>query len=171
MDKNPNIDEPEDHLEGLDEQFLSGIQCMQQGDVDSAAEHFRRILKVEPRLAEPRMELARILMETSQLQEAEDEIREAIRILESGGQWIEDLEPNQVLSVGYGLLAEILRTRSQSDDAVFGDPEVWKRLVEEAHAVFRKARELDPKNAHADYWAGGFDVDAGEEAEPESDPA
>ena len=168
MDKNAHIEDPEDHLEGLGEQFLSGIECMHKGDVDSAAEHFRRILKTEPRLAEPRLELARILMETSQLHEAEAEIREAIRILESGGQWIKDLEPDQVLSVGYGLLAEILRTRSQSDDAVFGDPDAWKRLVDEAHAVFRKARELDPDNAHADYWAGGLDVDSDKDADTES---
>jgi len=167
MTKDHNIEDPEGHLEGLSDQFLSAIERMQQGDVDSAAEHFRRILKSEPRLAEPRIELARILMETSQLEEAEAEIREAIRILESGGQWIEDIEPHQVLSIAYGILAEVLRTLSQSDAAVFGDPEAWKRLVDEAHAVFRKARELDPDNAHADYWAGGLDVDADKEAEPE----
>ena len=162
MDDSIDIDAAEGHLDGLGQQFLAGIKAMQDGDVDAAAECFRRILKSEPRLAEPRIELARILMETAQLKEAEAEIREAIRILESGGQWIDELEPNQVLSVGYGILAEILRTLAQADEAVFGDPEVWRKLVDEAHAVFQKARELDPKNAHADYWAGGLDVDGGE---------
>ena len=162
-----DIDSADDHLKGLSDQFMSGIKRMQDGDIDAAAECFRRILKVEPRLAEPRIELARILMETSQASEAEAEIREAIRILESGGQWIDELKPDQVLSAAYGILAEILRTVSQSDEAVFGDPEKWRRLVDEAHAVFRKARELDPDNAHADYWAGGLDVDAGQNGDGE----
>ena len=162
MTDSVDISNADDHLVGLGDKFLAGVERMQGGDIDGAAEMFRRILKVEPRLAEPRIELARILMETSQLEEAEAEIREAIRILENGGQWIDELEPDQVLSIGYGILAEVLRTVSQSDEVVFGDPDRWRRLVDEAHAVFRKARELDPKNAHADYWAGGFDVDAGE---------
>ena len=43
----------------------------------------------------------------------------------------------------------------------------WQK-THEAHASFRKARELDPDNTHADYWAGGFDVDgaAGPEGKP-----
>ena len=122
---------------------------------------FRRILTAEPRLAEPRIEPARILIETSQLKEAEAEVREAIRILENGGQWVDGFTENQVLSVAYGILAEVLRVLAEGDDLVFGDPEVWRNVVDESHAAFRKARELDLENAHADYWAGGLDVDAG----------
>lgn len=159
------IDAAESHLEGLDEQFMDGTKRMASGEIDAAAEIFRRILSAEPRLAEPRIELARILIETSQLKEAEAEIREAIRILESGGQWIDAFTENQVLSVSYGILAEVLRVLAEGDELVFGDPETWRNVVDEAHAAFRKARELDPENAHADYWAGGLDVDAGQEAE------
>ena len=160
MDTKIDIEQDEAHLDGLGGLFFEGCKRMQDGDVDAAAESFRRILKAEPRLAEPRIELARILLETTQLKDAEAEIREAIRILESGGQWIENISPNQLQSVAYGILAEVLRVMSQSDEAVFGDPESWRKLVDEAHAVFKKARELDPDNAHADYWAGGLDVDA-----------
>jgi tetratricopeptide (TPR) repeat protein len=156
-----DIDGAETHLEGLDQQFMDGLKRLESGDVDSAAEVFRRILSAEPRLAEPRIELARILMETRQLKEAEAEIREAIRILENGGQWIEALSEAQVQSVAYGILAEVLRVLAEGDELVFGDPETWRNVVDEAHAAFRKARELDPENAHADYWAGGLDVDAG----------
>ena len=156
-----DIDGAETHLEGLDQQFMDGLKRLESGDVDSAAEVFRRILYAEPRLAEPRIELARILMETRQLKEAEAEIREAIRILENGGQWIEVLSEAQVQSVAYGILAEVLRVLAEGDELVFGDPETWRNVVDEAHAAFRKARELDPENAHADYWAGGLDVDAG----------
>ena len=163
MTEKIGIDAPESHLEGLDEQFIDGTKRLADGDIDAAAEVFRRILTTEPRLAEPRIELARILIETSQLKEAEAEIREAIRILENGGQWVDGFTEEQVLSVAYGILAEVLRVLAEGDDLVFGDPEVWRNVVDESHAAFRKARELDPENAHADYWAGGLDVDAGRE--------
>ena len=165
MTEKIELDAAESHLEGLDDQFMDGTKRMAAGDIDAAAEIFRRILSTEPRLAEPRVELARILIETSQLKEAEAEIREAIRILENGGQWIDAFSENQVLSVAYGILAEVLRVLAEGDELVFGDPETWRNVVDEAHAAFRKARELDPENAHADYWAGGFDVDAGQDGD------
>ena len=161
MTDGPNFDETETHLDGLGEQFLGALKCMQSGDVDAAAEKFQRILRAEPRLAEPRIELARILIETKQIREAEAELREAIRILESQGQWLDTLPENQVTSIAFGLLGEALRCLSESDEVVFGDREEWRAIVDEAHAAFRKARELDPTNSHADYWAGGLDVDAG----------
>ena len=133
---------------------------MEKGDIDAAAEHFQRILRVEPRLAEPRIELARILLETKQPKEAEAEVREAIRILEAKGLWLDTLPENQVSSVAFGLLGEALRCLAETDAIVFGDPEAWRAIVDEAHAAFKKAKELDPDNSHAGYWAGGFDVDA-----------
>ena len=162
------FNDAEDHLKDLDAQFMAGIEMFAKSDIDGGAECMRRILRVEPRLAEPRIELARVLVETDQLTEAEAEIREAIRILENGGQWIDLLPENEVQSVAYGLLAEILRKRAESDEVVFGDSTQWRAIVDESHAAFRKARELDPKNAHADYWAGGFDVDDETRGEPRS---
>ncbi len=158
---------PEEHLTGLNEQFMDAIQRMEKKDIDGAAEQFRRILQVEPRLAEPRIELARILIETQQTEEAEPEIREAIRILENGGQWLESLSENQVLSVAYGLLAEVLRIRAEDDAVVFGDADQWRAIVDESHAAFRKARTLDADNAHAEYWASSFDIDADAESSTE----
>lgn len=165
---NVDVNVAERHLDGLDDKFMVGLEKLRAGEIDAAAEIFRRVLQVEPRLAEPRIELARILMETKQLTEAEAEAREAIRILESGGQWIDALKEPQVLSIAFGILAEILRVRGESDEVVFGDPEKWRNIVDEAHAAFRKARELDPENAHAGYWAGGFDVDVDGGAEDDS---
>jgi len=160
MSDNGNLDSPEDHLAGLDEQFMQGVTRMEKGDIDGAAELFRRVLQAEPRLAEPRIELARILIETRQVDEAEAEIREAIRLLESGGQWLDAIPEHQVQSIAYGLLAEALRLRGEADEIVFGDPETWRAIVDESHAAFRKARELDPENSHAEYWASSFDLDA-----------
>jgi len=162
MAEKPDLNAPEDHLTGLDEQFMEAVARMEKQDIDGAAEQFRRILQIEPRLAEPRIELSRILIETRQIDEAEAEVREAIRILENGGQWLEEIAEHQVQSVAYGLLAETLRMRAETDDVVFGDPNTWRAIVDESHASFRKARELDPENSHAEYWASSFDVDSGE---------
>ena len=164
MTDQDDFNAPEEHLTGLNEQFMDAIQRLEKKDIDGAAEQFRRILQVEPRLAEPRIELARILIETQQAEEAESEIREAIRTLENGGQWLESLPENQVLSVAYGLLAEALRIRAEDDAVVFGDADQWRGIVDESHAAFRKARKLDPDNAHAEYWASSFDIDADTES-------
>jgi tetratricopeptide (TPR) repeat protein len=164
MTEQQSFDESEQHLEGLDAAFMDGVKRLESGNIDGAAEAFRRILKKEPRLAEPRIELARILVETGQLREAEAEIRESLRILEGGGLWLDSLPEDQVKSVAFGMLAEVLRRLAETDDVVFGDPEAWRAIVDESHAAFRKARELDPSNAHATYWAGGLDVDSGADA-------
>jgi tetratricopeptide (TPR) repeat protein len=170
MDEQANLEKPEVHLAGLDNQFMDGIARLEKRDIDGAAELFRRILQTEPRLAEPRIEMARILIETQQIDEAEAEIREAIRILENGGQWLEILSEKQVQSVAYGLLAETLRIRAEADEVVFGEPDTWRAIVDESHAAFRKARELDPDNSHAEYWASNFDIDANQSDDSTDEP-
>src|SRR5438045_1051925 len=91
-------------LEALQARFLQALQARTRGDVDTAAELLRGMLKVEPRLAEPRLELSHILLETGQLSEAEDQAREALRSLEGDGRWTEDLDDSQLLSLGWGTL-------------------------------------------------------------------
>ena len=61
----PDIDQPEEHLEGLGDQFMEAVRRMEKSDIDGAAELFRRILQKEPRLAEPRIELARLRNSTN----------------------------------------------------------------------------------------------------------
>ncbi len=158
-DRDPNLDPsdptlgPESHLEGLGGRFLVGVQHVQQGRIDRATETFRGILAVEPRLAEPRMELARIFLDTGRLPEAEAEAREALRLLEAGGQWLDALPEPVVLGLAHGLLAEILRQRADSDEVFFGDPERFHSLTRQARAHFERAAELDPENQHASYHA------------------
>lgn len=164
----PELSATESHLAGLSERFLLALAARDKGDLDAASELLRSILRVEPRLAEPQMELARVLLDTEQLDEAEEYAREAVRILEGGGQWTDDLPEEVVLSMAWDLLGEILRSKADSDDIVFGDPEVWKALSAEARAAFRRAADLDPTNEHAVSWAFGYDpasVAAAEEAE------
>ncbi len=144
------------HMEGLDSQFIMAMEQMQAGHIDRAAELLRNILKVEPRLAEPHLELARILLDTRQLDEAAEHAAESMRILEAGGQWIDDLPDNVVLSAAYGLFAEIRRQQASVDEVVYGNPEAWAALMNEARAAFNRAHELDSDNEHAAHWAEGL---------------
>ncbi|MCB9778081.1 MAG: tetratricopeptide repeat protein [Alphaproteobacteria bacterium] len=153
------IDDDEDHLAALGDRFLRAMDAARGGDIDQAAEELSAILKAEPRLAEPRLELGRILLETGQIDEAAEQAEEAIRILEGGGQWTQDLPENVVLSLAWNLRGEALRQQADQDEVVFGDPGRWQALVEQARAAFAKAAELDADNAHAAYWAGGTDAE------------
>ncbi|RME26786.1 MAG: hypothetical protein D6798_05960, partial [Deltaproteobacteria bacterium] len=146
------------HLAGLGERFLAALDAVRAGRLDEAAEELRAILKVEPRLAEPRIELARLHLQTGQLEEAAEQAQEAIRILENGGQWTEDLDEDTVLSLAWNIRAEALRQQADQDSVVFGDPAEWERLMKESREAFATAARLDPQNEHARYWAGGTDV-------------
>ena len=155
-ENHPALTEDESHLDGLDVRMLDALEARRRGDVDGASDLLRSILRAEPRLAEPRMELASILLEADQLEEAESEIREALRLLELGGQWTDDLEEHELRSLAWNLLAEALRRQADQDDVVFGDPARWKELMEESRTAFETAARLDPTNEHADHWAFGM---------------
>jgi len=164
---------PEAHLAALAPRFLAALQKRNAGQVDAALEAFNEILKVEPRIAEPRMEIARIFLEMGRLEDAEAEVREAIRILELGGQWTEDLPEHVVLAVAWALYGEILKEKASSDEVVFGDPATFTGLLEQSRAAFARAAELDPSDTHsavtAMELAGGTEGDDGEDGEPEPD--
>jgi tetratricopeptide (TPR) repeat protein len=161
------IDRPEDHLDGLGDRFMRAMELLQKGDQDRAAEILRGILAVEPRLAEPHLEIARILLDGGQLREARAEAEEGLRLLEAKGQWLEDLPEPVLLGLAHGLLAEILRQIADTDEVVFGDPQVFRGLTRLARRHFAKAAALDPENHHASYHAfflgvGQQEEDAGE---------
>ena len=147
----------EPHLASLGDRFLGAMEAVRRGDVDRAADELRAILRVEPRLAEPRIELARLLLDTGQDEEAVEQAQEAVSILESGGQWTEELPEAVVRSVAWDIRGEALRRQADRDEIVFGDPERFKELLAASREAFRMAAELDPDNAHARYWAGGTD--------------
>ena len=136
----------EKHLAALGARFVAGIEARAAGKVDQALEIFHEILKAEPRLAEPRLEIGRVFLEMGRLDDAEAEVREALRILETGGQWTEDLPETVVLALGWALLGEILKEKASTDEVVFGDPEVFAGLVEESRLAFARAAQLDPSD-------------------------
>lgn len=141
-------------LERLGERFMAALARKEKGDLDAAEDELRAILRTEPRLAEPRLELARILLDTDRLSEAEDHAREALDALLAGGQWIDDLPESVLLAMAHALLAEVLRRRADEDDIIFGDPEVFRAMVDEAKRLFARAAELDPDgDEYSSYYA------------------
>lgn len=137
----------EPHLAALGPRFLQGLAARDAGRVDQALEIFNQILLVEPRLPEPRMERGRIRLEMGQLDDAETDLREAIRVLESGGQWSEDVAENVVQALAWGLLGEILKEKASTDEVVFGDEETFRTLLSQSRVAFARAAELDPTDA------------------------
>ena len=158
--ENTGLDET--HTGDLERPFLAALKARRKGDVDKAMDLLHEVLKGDPRLPEPHLELAHIHLEAERLDLAEDQAREGLKWLQQGGQWVEDLEPHVVLSHAHDLLGQILQERAATDEVVFGDEEVFKALVKEAKALFGRARELDPKNEHANFTA--FFMDAEGEA-------
>lgn len=137
----------EPHLAGLDSQFIAAMDARNSGRTDQAVELFTKILVREPRLAEPRIELGAMRLEMGQIDEAEEQAREAVRILENGGQWTEDVPENVLHAMAWALLGSVLKERAASDEVVFGDPAHFRDLLEQSRVAFAKAAELDPEDS------------------------
>lgn len=152
-DGSPAGDGQRELLDQLGQRFLAALDRREQGALDAAEDELRAILRAEPRLAEPRLELARILLDTDRLDDAEDHAREALEVLIGGGQWIDDLPEATVLAIAHATLAEILRRKADEDDVIFGDPDVFRAMVAEAKDHFARSAELDPSEERASYYA------------------
>lgn len=137
----------------LQTRFVEALRLKDAGKLDDAEDIFREILAKEPRLPEPRMELARVLLDTERITDAEAHAREALAQLEAGGQWTDDLAEEVVQALCHGLLAEILRRRADADDVIFGDPAAFRALVEESKQHFERAAALDPSDEYSSYYA------------------
>ncbi|HND32012.1 MAG TPA: tetratricopeptide repeat protein, partial [Myxococcota bacterium] len=83
------LEEPEVHLQQLEVEFMAALELRTKGKSDEARQKLENVLRVDPRLPEPRLEMARIYLETQRLEDAETEAREALSLLQAGGQWVE----------------------------------------------------------------------------------
>jgi tetratricopeptide (TPR) repeat protein len=161
--------QPEPHLAALGPRFLRGLALRNAGRVDEALSIFNQILTVEPRLPEPRLERGRIRLEMGQLEDAEADVREAIRVLESGGQWSEDVPENVVLALAWSLLGEIIKEKASTDDVVFGDEETFRGLIAQSRVAFARAAELDPTDNNSQINALELSEEAEDKAEMTGD--
>lgn len=140
-------------LRELSEHFTAALGLKERGQVDRAEEILLGILRTEPRLPEPRMELARILLDTERLSEAEEHARLALTHLEAGGRWTDTLPEGVVEAIAHALLAETLRRRLEEDDIVFGDAQAYRAMLSEAQQLFAAAHRLDPTDETSSFYA------------------
>jgi tetratricopeptide (TPR) repeat protein len=152
-DDDDRTDPEADASDRLGQRFLDALARKDAGKLDEAEEALRALVADEPRIAEPRMELARVLLDTDRLPEAEDHAREAIEQLDRTGAWTAEVPENVVKALAHALLAEVLRRKADEDDVIFGDPAEFKAIVEESQREFSKAAELDPSDEYASYHA------------------
>jgi tetratricopeptide (TPR) repeat protein len=155
----------EQHTNALQKPFLNALKLRRKGDLNKATKLLHEVLAGDPRLPEPHLELAHIHLEAERFDEAEEQAREGLKWLMQGGQWVKDLDPKVVLSHAHDLLGQILQDRAATDEVVFGDEDLFKDLIKEARRHFVTARDLDPKNEHANFNAFFMDF----ESEPSAD--
>ena len=159
----------EPHLAGLDALFVAACEARTAGRTDEAIERFSKILETEPRLAEPRIELGAMRLEMGQIEDAEVQAREAVRILENGGQWTEDIPENVLHAMAWALLGSVLKEKAATDEVVFGDPQIFRELLEQSRLAFARAAELDPDDTASVASAGELAFGGAESPGPEDD--
>lgn len=158
------------HLSGL---FMGAIEARTSNRLDRAEDLLREIVRTEPRLPEPHLELGRMLLDSDRLDEAEVHTREALTHLQAAGPWVDEVPANVVEALAHAQLAEVLRRRADEDDVIFGEPASFQALVRDAQHHFQRAAELDPSDEYASYHAFFLGAGAGstEPASPAGDDA
>ena len=157
-----NINE-ENYTNALIKKFEQALEARQNNDIDSCCELLLHIIKNEPRLPEPHLELANIYLIIEKLEDARVHIEEAISYLENGGQWTE-IDSNTLLSLAYSTKSEIYHALADRDEIVLNsNEEEFVRLIKISQSAKKKAQELNP-NQHIDNYQGGNPMyDIGEE--------
>ncbi len=143
------FDHPEEHLEAQIARWEQAMALRSAGQDDKAEALLREILKAEPRLAEPRLELVHIHAGRSEWQEAQAQAQFAIGVLRAGGQWLEALEPDVLLSFALNLLAEVLVRPLEEGDLFLEDRAAFSAQWNRAAVLFQEAHRLDPTNSDA----------------------
>lgn len=140
-------------LEGL---FMEGVEAMQKGETSRAEESFRAVLLKDPRLPEPRLELAMILFRRDDMEEAEEQARFALEQIEKGWHWLDVMTDEELHAHALTLVAEILVARTSGDGVEVVDGEVLRETWTEAERMLRRAVQLDPHNGDALRGLAGF---------------
>ncbi len=138
-----------ENYDELETMFMDAVQARNAGDEARAEGLFKQILSAEPRMAEPRLELASIHLKRGDLDEAEAHAREALVQLERGWRWLDTLSDEQMMAHACNLLGEILKQQSSRDDVLRRGDAAIKAIWQEAGELFERAAEADPDNAEA----------------------
>lgn len=129
-------------IEPMQALFMAAMEHRQMGQTKKAEACLLEIVKNEPRLPEPHLELAHIYHSTEQLDEARIHIEDAVQYLENGGQWL-DLPEAEVLSMAYVIQGDIYRSLADLDEVVFGDQVLYVEYINKAKKAFTKANTID----------------------------
>jgi tetratricopeptide (TPR) repeat protein len=142
------MDEQGNETAELEELWVRAVEARQDGRDDRAADLLRSILAAEPRLAEPRLELAHMAVNRGDLEEAEEQTWMAVDILGRGGQWIDDIPGPKLEAFAHNLLGEIRYARAELI-AAGTDRDAFEELWNGAAEAFARAAQLDPDNEDA----------------------
>lgn len=140
----------------LEAVFMEGVEAMQGGDIPRAEVCFRSVLVKDPRLPEPRLELAMILFRREDLEEAEEQARFALEQVEKGWHWLDVMTDEELHAHALTLLAEILTARTLAEGLEVADGETLQETWSEAERLLRRAVQLDPHNGDALRGLAGF---------------
>ena len=129
-------------IEPMQALFMAAMEHRQQGNAKKSEICLLEIVKKEPRLPEPHLELAHIYLALEQLEDARSHIDQAVQYLENGGQWL-DLPEDEILLMAYLIQGEVYRSLADLDEVVFGEQSVYIDYVNRAKNAFKKANMLD----------------------------
>ncbi len=132
-------------IEPMQALFMAAMEHRQQGHTKKSEICLLEIVKKEPRLPEPHLELAHIYFSIEQLDDARSHIEQAVEYLENGGQWL-DVPEKELLSMAYLIQGSIYRSLADQDEVVFGEQPVYIEYINRAKNAFNKANLLDPSN-------------------------
>ncbi len=148
------------YLRELEHSFLEAMEAREAGRLDDAFKLIKSVIRVEPRLAEPRLELAAICAERGDWDEAAEQVREAIEAIERGWRWMDNYSDDELISFASNLLGEILVRAGTEGDVSRWEDESLQAMWEEARRCFRRALEADPSNQEAIRNLAGFHEDS-----------
>ena len=148
-ESNQMIKADAEQLAELEPKMMEAMSARAEGKDGAAKAIFEDILKAEPRLAEPRLELAHIAAVAEDWDEAQTQARLAVDILRRGGQWTEDVEPRALLAFALNLLGELIVRTLEEGDLFLTDRARFQMTWNEAAAIFDEALEVDPECVEA----------------------
>jgi tetratricopeptide (TPR) repeat protein len=146
------VDEVETHLIPLASKLEKAMELRAAHDLEGARSLLREVLLSDPRLAEPRLELAHIAATVEDWEEAEEQARAAVHLLRSGGQWTAAMAPKVLQAFATNLLGEVIYRSIEDGELMFRDEAAFTERWNEAAALFAAAHALDPSNDDARYW-------------------
>jgi hypothetical protein len=135
--------------EALEPKMKAALALREAGQNAKAADVLREIIHADPRLPEPRLELAHVAASRDDWEEAQTQARMGVSLLRAGGQWTADLPPSTLLAFAINLLGETVVRPLEEGDLFLVDQPAFVVAWNEAATLFQEAATLDPASEDA----------------------